>query len=81
MPSQHRYPPITPRPSPELRERAKQAVAEVDSNLNQHIIGFLRWLVGDTNDLPQRPAAPIPTIEPDPLQPQQCQAARKTNKN
>lgn len=55
MPSVHRYKAITPRPPDELRERAQQAVAEVGSNLNAHIIGFLRWLVGDTDDLPDRP--------------------------
>jgi hypothetical protein len=60
MPSQHRYPAITPRPDPELRERAKQAVAEMDSSLNGHIIGFLRWLVGDTDELPPRPAHRVP---------------------
>lgn len=55
MPSQHRNPAITPRPDPELKRRAQKAVAEVDSNLNAHIIGFLRWLVGDTDELPKRP--------------------------
>lgn len=63
MPSQHRYPAITPRPAPELRERAKRAVAEVDSTLNGHVIEFLRWLVGDTDELPARPAK---RIEPPP---------------
>jgi hypothetical protein len=60
MPSQHRYPAITPRPAPELRERAKQAVAEVDSTLNHHIVEFLRWLVRDTDELPSRPKKRIP---------------------
>ena len=60
MPSQHRYPAITPRPDPELRQRAKHAVAEVDSTLTGHIIGFLRWLVGDTDELPPRPAQRVP---------------------
>ncbi|MDD4865724.1 MAG: hypothetical protein PHQ28_00905 [Mycobacterium sp.] len=60
MPSQHRYPAITPRPDPDLRERAKQAVAEVDSTLNGHVIGFLRWLVRDTDELPPRPARRVP---------------------
>lgn len=60
MPSQHRYPAITPRPAPELRDRAKQAVSEVDSTLNTHVISFLRWLVRDTDELPPRPTHRIP---------------------
>jgi hypothetical protein len=55
MPSQHRYRAITPRPPDELRERAQAAVAEVGSDLNAHVIAFLRWLVGDTDELPARP--------------------------
>jgi hypothetical protein len=60
MPSKHRYPAITPRPAPELRERAKRAVSEVDSSLNKHVIDFLRWLVRDTDELPPRPVRRIP---------------------
>lgn len=66
MPSKHRYPAITPRPAPELRERAKLAVSEVDSSLNGHIIEFLRWLVGDTDDLPRRPSKRVPPLDPVP---------------
>ncbi len=55
MPSKHRYPAITPRPEPELKRRAQEAVAEVGSDLNAHVIAFLRWLVGDTDELPERP--------------------------
>ncbi|WP_396909919.1 hypothetical protein [Mycolicibacterium sp.] len=66
MPSKHRYPAITPRPAPELRERAKIAVAEVNSSLNGHIIEFLRWLVGDTDTLPPRPTDPVPPVVPRP---------------
>ena len=58
MPSQHKYRAITPRPPDELRERAQRAVAEVGSDLNAHIIAFLRWLVGDTDELPERPGEP-----------------------
>ncbi|ORW08038.1 MULTISPECIES: hypothetical protein [Mycolicibacter] len=65
MPSKHRYPAITPRPAPELRDRAKQAVSEVNSSLNRHIIEFLRWLVGDTDELPERPARRIPPMGPE----------------
>lgn len=63
MPSKHKHPAITPRPAPELRERAKLAVAEVNSTLNGHIIDFLRWLVGDTDELPPRPKKPIPPFK------------------
>lgn len=55
MPSKHRNPAAVYRPDPELHERAKAAVADVGSDMNAHIVGFLRWLVGDTNDLPARP--------------------------
>ncbi|MGA4786744.1 hypothetical protein [Nocardia sp. AB354] len=57
MPSQHRNPVMTVRPDRDLHLRAKAAVAEVDSNLNAHVIAFLRWLVHETDDLPQRPPA------------------------
>lgn len=60
MPSQHRNPAITPRPPVELRDRAYAAVDEVGSNLNAHVIAFLQWLVGDTDELPARPEMRIP---------------------
>uniref|UniRef100_UPI003F4912F6 hypothetical protein n=1 Tax=Nocardia suismassiliense TaxID=2077092 RepID=UPI003F4912F6 len=40
------------------RERAKAAVAQVDSNLNAHVVAFMRWLVHETDELPSRLAAP-----------------------
>jgi hypothetical protein len=57
MPSQHRNPAAVYRPDPDLYERAQAAVTEVGSDMNAHVIGFLRWLVGDTNDLPVRPTS------------------------
>jgi hypothetical protein len=54
----HLKPARTFRPdSLELYERAKDAVADVDSTLNAHINAFLRWLVGETDELPERPTA------------------------
>jgi hypothetical protein len=47
----------TYRPDPDLYERAKAAVAEVDSTMNDHICDFLRWLTHDTDELPPRPPA------------------------
>jgi hypothetical protein len=44
------------RPDPELYERAKAAVREVDSDMNTHICAFLSWLTHDTDELPERPA-------------------------
>ena len=55
MPSKHRYRALVVRPETQLAERAKLAVAAVDSNLNAHVSGFFRWLVGDTDELPARP--------------------------
>ncbi|MFE7415335.1 hypothetical protein [Streptomyces laurentii] len=63
MPSQHRNPAAVYRPDPDLHQRAKAAVADVGSDMNAHVIGFLRWLVGDTNELPARPTtAPEPAV-------------------
>ncbi|GGL44318.1 hypothetical protein GCM10011588_68810 [Nocardia jinanensis] len=58
MPSQHRFPVMTVRADPELHERSKAAVAAIDSNLNAHVVAFLRWLVHDTDEFPTRPAEP-----------------------
>ena len=53
----HLKPARTFRPdSLELYEKAKDAVAGVDSTLNAHINAFLRWLVGGTDELPERPS-------------------------
>ncbi|MGI5220602.1 hypothetical protein [Nocardia sp. CA-290969] len=49
---------MTVRADPDLHERSKAAVAAVDSNLNAHVVAFLRWLVHDTDELPTRPAEP-----------------------
>ena len=62
MPSSHKHPAAVYRPDPELYERAKAAVAEVDSNMNAHIVGFLRWLVGDTDQLPPRPGRRVTNV-------------------
>lgn len=57
MPSRHRYPAATFRPEPELYERAKTAVAEVGTDINAYVIECLRYVVGDTDQFPARPAA------------------------
>jgi hypothetical protein len=54
----HRIPAKTYRPEPELLERAKAAVAEVDSTLNAHINAFFQWLTHETDELPRRPDKP-----------------------
>ncbi|MHA6806306.1 hypothetical protein [Salinifilum ghardaiensis] len=58
MPSKHRNPAVIYRPDPDLHNRAKAAVTEVGSDMNAHVLGFLRWLVGDTDQLPPRPDQP-----------------------
>jgi hypothetical protein len=45
----------TYRPDPELYALAQAAVKIVGSDMNTHINGFLRWLVRETDELPQRP--------------------------
>ncbi len=55
MPSQHKHPAKAFRPPPDLYDRAKKAIAEVDSDMNAHLVGFLRWVAGDTDELPARP--------------------------
>jgi hypothetical protein len=64
MPSRHRNPAAVYRPDPELYERAKTAVADVGSDMNSHILGFLRWLVGDVDEPPTRPAGASRTRDP-----------------
>lgn len=56
MPNKHRYPAITPRPDPELKQRADAAVADLGITLNAYVIESLRYLVGDRDDPPPRPA-------------------------
>lgn len=36
-------------------DRPKEAVAQVDSSLNAHIVALLRWLVHDADQLPLCP--------------------------
>lgn len=45
----------TYRPEPDVYEKAKAAVAEVDSDMNAHINAFLLWLIHETDELPARP--------------------------
>lgn len=45
----------TYRPDPDVYEKAKAAVAEVDSDMNTHLNAFLLWLIHETDELPPRP--------------------------
>lgn len=56
MPSVHRYPAKTFRPEPQLYVRAQAAVAEVGSDMNGHLVAFLRWITHETDELPERPS-------------------------
>lgn len=49
------------RPACTLYERAKGAVAEVGSDMQAHLVGFLRWLTHETDELPPRPKKPAAT--------------------
>jgi hypothetical protein len=62
MPSKHLNRARVYRPDDELYERAQVAVDHVGSNMNSHVIEFLRWLVGDTDKLPSRPSEPVPRV-------------------
>jgi hypothetical protein len=63
MPNQHRFPAAIYRVDPQLQRRVKLAVSQVDSDVNSHIVAFLRWLVHDTEELPPRPAKPVPQFD------------------
>jgi predicted HicB family RNase H-like nuclease len=56
MADRHRNPAITPRPDPELKRRADEAVAQLGMSLNAYIIESLRYLVGDRDKQPPRPS-------------------------
>lgn len=58
MPSVHKHPAKTFRPEPELYARSQAAVAEVGSDMQAHLIAFLRWLTHETDVLPARPEQP-----------------------
>lgn len=62
MPDWHRYPAKAFRPPPELYSRAKEVVAEADSDMNAHLIGFLRWLTRETDELPSRGDPPASAV-------------------
>lgn len=55
MPNVHKNPAITPRPDPELKRRAQEAVGEMGTTINAYVIESLRYLVGDRDDPPPRP--------------------------
>lgn len=57
MPSKHRYQPITPRVPTELKDRAQRAVSEMGLDLSALVTTFLRWYVGDLDELPERPVS------------------------
>jgi hypothetical protein len=58
--NRHRFTSTTYRVDPELRRRARVAVEQVGSDMNGHVVAFLRWLVGDTDELPPRPPERVP---------------------
>jgi hypothetical protein len=55
MPNVHKHPAITPRPDPELKQRAQEAVSEMGTTINAYVIESLRYLVGDRPTPPPRP--------------------------
>lgn len=52
-------PTLLPRPEPQLKEKAATAIREMGSDMNAHIVGFLRWLVADAPVPPPRPKEPL----------------------
>ncbi|WP_195165901.1 hypothetical protein [Mycobacteroides abscessus] len=52
-------PTLQPRPEPFLKEQAARAIRSVGSGMNPHIVGFLKWLVGDAQEPPTRPKTPL----------------------
>ncbi|WP_157574604.1 hypothetical protein [Nocardia jejuensis] len=46
----------------DLKQKVEKALLAVDSNHRDHLLGFLRWLVRETDELPARPDYPIPHI-------------------
>ncbi|SRR6266487_137420 len=67
MPSKHKHSAITSRMPTELKDRAQRAVAEMATDLNTLVTDFMRWYVGDINELPGRPTSRIPKPESQPM--------------
>jgi len=58
----HLNPKMTVRPPADLKERAKEAaIATGNPNLNAHVLDFLRWFVGDIDEL-KRPKDETPRL-------------------
>lgn len=74
MPSAHKNPAKAFRPPPDLYDRAKQVVADVGSDMNSHLIGFLRWLTHETDELPSRSQAPENPAIPSEVRPARAPA-------
>ncbi|MEU4502630.1 hypothetical protein [Streptomyces sp. NPDC024089] len=36
-----------------------KSIRSTDSTMNEHLNAFLRWLTHETNELPERPPAPL----------------------
>jgi hypothetical protein len=51
----HRYRAITPRLPDALRAKVYRGVADTGTNVSAVVIALLRWWVGETDELPQRP--------------------------
>lgn len=42
------------RPDPDLKERFRAATEQADTSMAAELTAFVRWYVGDTNELPRR---------------------------
>ncbi|BBB40379.1 hypothetical protein [Mycobacteroides abscessus] len=58
MAGRHKNQGLNFRPDPDLKQRFKIAAVGSGSTMAAELTAFVRWYVGDTNELPRRSANP-----------------------
>ena len=59
MTGRHKNRGVNFRPDPDLKERFKAATTQAGTSMAAELTAFVRWYVGDTDELPNRDGTPL----------------------